>query len=90
MVMTQHVKIFGRVQGVWYRAWALEVARELGLVGWVRNCDDGTVEAMVQGEGSAVQRFIELAHQGSRLAQVDQVDATECETIALSSFEQRP
>ena len=64
MTIARHLSIHGRVQGVFYRDWAVETARELGLAGWVRNRRDGTVEAVVQGEEASVERFITLAKDG--------------------------
>lgn len=49
-LVARHLMIHGRVQGVWYRAWAVETARQLGLAGWVRNRSNGCVEALVEGE----------------------------------------
>ena len=53
------VRISGRVQGVWYRGWAVDTARNLGVQGWVRNRRDGTVEALFAGPLEAVQRMVE-------------------------------
>ena len=91
MTIARHLSIHGRVQGVFYRGWAVEAAGELGLVGWIRNRRDGTVEAMVQGETGAVERFIALAHEGPRAARVDRVEAgaVECDD-ALQGFTQQP
>jgi acylphosphatase len=88
MTVSRHLNIHGRVQGVWFRAWAEQTATELGLVGWVRNRADGSVEAHVQGDGEAVERFIELAHEGSRNARVDRVEVGECERFEAASFRQ--
>jgi acylphosphatase len=56
----------------------------------VRNRRDGTVEAVVQGDAANVERFIELAREGSPGARVDAVDAREAEQISSEGFEQRP
>ena len=79
MTIARHLRIQGRVQGVFYRGWAVEAARELGLTGWVRNRRDGTVEAVVQGEERAVERFIERAWGGPAQATVDHVDVSEAD-----------
>ncbi len=49
MTVARRLVIYGRVQGVFYRGWSVETARDLGLRGWVRNRSDGTVEALLQG-----------------------------------------
>lgn len=69
-----HLRIYGKVQGVFYRNWAEKTARSLGLSGWVRNCTDGSVEAVVSGEMEHVRRFIALAHTGPAAARVTRVD----------------
>ena len=91
MAVVRRLIIHGRVQGVFYRAWTVETAQELGLVGWVRNRRDGTVEAFVQGEEAAVERFVERAHEGSAHARVERVVAVADDPDAgLDSFGQRP
>jgi acylphosphatase len=67
------VVIFGRVQGVYFRASAREVARAQGLSGWVRNRLDGAVEAVVEGDATAVQAFIVWCHEGPPGAYVTDV-----------------
>jgi acylphosphatase len=69
-----HLRIRGRVQGVFFRARARQRAQALGLSGWVRNCDDGTVEAAAEGETAAVLEFVRWAHQGPPSAEVESVD----------------
>jgi len=89
MTIARHLVIHGRVQGVWYRGWAVETARSLGLAGWIRNRRDGTVEAVVQGDESAVERFMALARQGPPAADVERIEASEAEPAAHAGFEQR-
>ena len=71
---TRRLRIYGKVQGVFYRNWAEQTARSLGLSGWVRNCTDGTVEAVVAGEMEHVRQFIALAHKGPVAARVTHID----------------
>ncbi len=68
----------GRVQGVWFRGSMEEEAKRIGsLHGFVRNLDDGRVEAVVQGPKDAVARLVEWAHRGPSGAKVDNVDVTD-------------
>lgn len=73
------LKIRGRVQGVGYRAWFAEQARELDLQGWVRNLDSGEVEAIVQGASSAVENLVQAAARGPMLARVESVETIPCD-----------
>jgi acylphosphatase len=65
--------IVGRVQGVGYRAWMVEKARELGVYGWVRNCPDGSVEALIAGDVAAIEEIARLCRRGPRLAEVSSI-----------------
>jgi len=67
----------GRVQGVGYRAWAEVTAVELGVEGWVRNCRDGSVEAVLAGPEEVVLTMIELCRDGPRGARVEAIDQRE-------------
>jgi len=69
-----HVTIDGRVQGVNFRASAREQARTTGVEGWVRNLDDGRVEAVFEGPDTAVKLMISWCHSGPRSASVEHVD----------------
>jgi acylphosphatase len=71
-----HLIIHGTVQGVFYRASAQNEARDLGLVGWVRNLPGGEVEAEVEGEAAAVDQFIDWCRSGPPGAQVTSVAVT--------------
>lgn len=84
-----HVYVSGRVQGVYYRASTRDAAREEGVDGWVRNLDDGRVEATFEGPESSVEAMIEWCHTGSRAADVDDVDVTYEEPEGLDGFEVR-
>mgnify|MGYP000700573579 CR=1 FL=1 len=70
---TIHVRIEGRVQGVWFRAWTMQEARERALSGWVRNCSGGSVEALFSGAPDAVDAMVEACWSGPPAARVDNV-----------------
>jgi acylphosphatase len=66
-------RISGKVQGVWYRAWTVEQATARGLLGWVRNRLDGSVEALFAGPADQVADMIEACRQGPKAARVANV-----------------
>ena len=68
------VRIHGRVQGVFFRAEAAQRARSLRLAGWVRNCPDGSVEAVFEGDDERVSSMVEWCRRGPSGARVDGVD----------------
>jgi acylphosphatase len=70
-------KVRGRVQGVAYRASFQRQASALGVAGWVRNCADGTVEFMVQGEPGPVETLLAWARSGPALARVAELQVRE-------------
>ncbi len=70
---TLHLAIQGRVQGVFFRDSMRRQAVALGVSGWVRNCADGSVEAVVQGAPSAVDAIVRWAHRGPPRAEVSGV-----------------
>lgn len=69
-----HVKIYGKVQGVWFRAHTKEMAEKLGIKGWVRNVPDGSVEAVFEGEEKNLEEMIRWCHHGPPLARVTKVE----------------
>jgi acylphosphatase len=75
-VVRARVRAHGRVQGVFFRGSMCDEARRLGIKGWVRNCPDGTVEAIAEGTRAAVDRLIVWAHQGPPGALVTNVEVT--------------
>ncbi|SDG47107.1 MULTISPECIES: acylphosphatase [Thalassobaculum] len=77
MAETRHLTVTGRVQGVAYRAWTIGTAKELGLVGWVRNRQDGAVEITARGEPDELDALATRCRRGPPMAQVqDVVEAT--------------
>lgn len=79
--MSEHkavsVRVTGRVQGVAYRAWARDEAVSLGLSGWVRNEDDGSVSALIVGPGDAVEEMVARMRRGPPAALVSDVAVEE-------------
>jgi len=71
---TLRLVIFGRVQGVFFRDSMRREAQNLGISGWVRNRNDGTVEAAVHGETTAVDAIVRWAQRGPQHAQVAGVE----------------
>jgi len=84
------LRITGRVQGVGYRAWAMQVATRLGLRGWVRNRSDGSVEALVIGEDDAVARMVEACREGPFGARVSDVAISDAEDDGSAGFRAKP
>jgi acylphosphatase len=70
---TVTVKIEGRVQGVYYRAWTYETAQSLGLDGMVQNTSDGAVEAVFSGRVETVAKMLKLCERGPEAARVTKV-----------------
>jgi acylphosphatase len=71
-----HVYVSGTVQGVYFRATTRDEAQDRDLDGWVRNLDDGRVEAVFEGAEEAVDEMVEFCHEGSSAADVADVEVT--------------
>ncbi|HEX2226912.1 MAG TPA: acylphosphatase [Candidatus Binatia bacterium] len=69
-----HVLVRGRVQGVYFRASAVYEAQNLGLTGWVRNCADGSVEALAEGDRNKMEEWIAWCRRGPSGARVEKVE----------------
>jgi acylphosphatase len=80
MTIQVQVIISGKVQGVWFRASTKKKAEELGLMGWVKNVPDGSVEAVFEGDPSKVDEMIAWCWIGPPLARVSDVKVTRRES----------
>jgi acylphosphatase len=81
------VLVSGRVQGVYFRYFTQRKAKELGVVGSVRNLDDGRVEIIAQAEATTLQAFLRWCDKGPKTARVDSLHITELDVdIALTDF----
>lgn len=69
-----HVRVSGRVQGVFFRDSTRQRAEELGLAGWVRNLPDGRVEALFEGPPERVREMVDWCEEGPRQASVEDVE----------------
>jgi len=77
MAVHRSIRIFGRVQGVGFRFQAKQQADTLGISGFVRNEDDGSVSIEAEGEEEQMEQFIEWCRRGPRYARVEKVDIEE-------------
>lgn len=71
-----HVYVHGRVQGVFFRASTRDMARAFGVKGWVKNCLDGSVEAVFEGKKDAVDKMVNWCRKGPAGAFVKDVDVS--------------
>lgn len=85
--MAKHLRITGLVQGVGYRATFARQARALGLSGWVRNRQDGSVEATVTGDAQALERIVAWAERGPAGARVHSVAVKEIDDGVVTEGE---
>ena len=85
----RHVVISGEVQGVSFRDATRREAERAGLAGWVGNRDEGSVEAVFEGDADAAERLVEWCRSGASSADVDGVEASEEEPQGESGFEVR-
>jgi len=86
---TAHLIINGRVQGVFYRASAKQVAREIGVTGWVKNTDEGDVEMVAAGTEEQLRKFIDWCKVGPARAKVTEVVIDYIEGESFKNFEIR-
>ena len=84
---TVHVVIKGRVQGVYFRASAKDVADEIGVTGWVKNTEEGDVEIMATGSNEQLGKLVEWCKVGPRRAAVTEVFVTETDETVFKDFD---
>ena len=83
-IKTLHIIVSGKVQGVYFRATCVDIACEMGIVGWVRNLPDRRVEIMASGSPRKMNEFLKWCSQGPSGANVDNVFIEE---VSLQLFE---
>jgi acylphosphatase len=89
MTVRKRVRAHGRVHGVFFRDSVRREASAAGVSGWVRNCSDGTVEAVFEGAPDAVDRLVECCRRGPGHADVDRLDVVDEEPEGLGGFSVR-
>lgn len=89
-VVARHVRVSGRVQGVFFRASTRREARRHGVVGWVRNTADGEVEAHLQGAEDRVEAVLDWMRDGGpSAARVSDIDVSPTEAVGADGFDVR-
>ena len=89
MIEAVHIIVYGMVQGVWFRAGTKEKAGELGILGWVKNRPEGTVEIHVEGEKLQLENFILWCRKGTPAANVTSLNLNLTLLQNFTSFEIR-
>jgi acylphosphatase len=87
MKQAVQLKIKGVVQGVFFRQSTLEKARELDITGWIRNCEDGSVELEAEGDENLLRVFVQWCHRGPRNAVVSNVESKNVDPKNFIAFE---
>jgi len=82
-----NIRVYGRVQGVYYRASAKEKAEKLGLTGFVKNDKDGSVYIEAEGEEDMLQKLADWCLEGPQLAKVERVDVMDGAWQGYETFE---
>lgn len=85
-VERKHVTVYGFVQGVGFRFAVERAAATRRVAGWVRNCRDGTVEAVFEGDPADVEALVDFCRRGPRGADVERVDVATESPEGLSEF----
>ena len=86
MIARRRVRVWGAVQGVFFRATCAREASGRGVAGWVRNLPDGSVEAVFEGEPDAVEAMTAWCRRGPDGARVDGVEAADEPSEGLEGF----
>jgi acylphosphatase len=85
----KNIRVSGRVQGVYYRASTVDMAKSIGLKGFVLNEPSGSVYMELEGDEQQVAQMIEWARKGPPMARVESLDVTESNIIGFTKFEIR-
>jgi acylphosphatase len=88
-IVARLVRVHGDVQGVFFRDSTRTEASRRGVAGWVRNCSDGTVEALFEGDPGEVDALVRWCQSGPPRATVDRVDEQAADPDGLTTFEVR-
>ena len=86
-MMRKRFQVYGRVQGIGYRWFVQEIGTRHSLTGWVRNVQDGSVEAEAQGDSRSLELFISELRDNCRLALVRDISVTEIPEKNETGFE---
>jgi acylphosphatase len=87
--IARRVVVHGSVQGVFFRDTTRRKADSRGVRGWVRNCSDGSVEALFEGDPEAVEAMVAFAREGPRGADVERVDVADAAPEGADGFQIR-
>jgi acylphosphatase len=87
MISAIHLRVTGKVQGVFFRAKTRQMATELELTGWVKNTDDGAVGIHAEGSKKSLEQFAAWCHHGPPAARVESVKIQNAKPGGYSSFE---
>lgn len=87
MKINKHIKIKGKVQGVFFRKSTQEKALQLGITGWVRNEPNGSVLTEIEGIAQAIAQMEEWLHKGPERARVEEVMIVEGDVKGYQDFE---
>lgn len=88
-MIRRRVRASGRVQGVFFRDATRQEARRVGVAGWVANRDDGSVEAVFEGETWAVETLVDFCRRGPGRARVERLEVADEEPEGLEGFRVR-
>jgi len=83
---TVHLLISGKVQGVFFRESAKELAEEINIGGWIKNRNDEKVEALITGDENDVNDFISWCHSGPSKAEVSEVIVSQQPETSFEKF----
>jgi acylphosphatase len=87
--VTRSYLVSGRVQGIGFREWVRRTARSHGVRGWVRNREDGRVEAVATAEAEILERFESVLRGGSAISRIESLETSDVEETLFADFEVR-